>query len=104
MGRWAQRSRSGGGPALFNAMNGAMIVDTDRAVISFALPINAATFPAGAFTSNPSGALSTTIDVTGDDVNTTLDVTFDDSLATDVSVTQTGAVPGIQTPTTVSYT
>jgi hypothetical protein len=103
MGRWAQRSRSGGGPPLqgpiqiqtatkIGSIDIELTYDRDVTSVGF-LPqdyTTNASAQAGEFLSHPTP--------------TQVQVTFPSPVDTDVSVTYTGAEPNVLTPQTVAYT
>lgn len=93
MGRWAQRSRSGGGTAILNYMLRASATDTTHARITFAENVSAAAFDVGGFESSPSGA---TAQVFVQVSKRIVDLEWDGSTAADDEVVYVQNAPGFQ--------
>lgn len=101
MGRWAQRSRGGGGLNPPNYMTLAVNTDSDEHTVTYAHAIAAESLQPGAFQSNPSGE-------SGADVNqldaTRVIITFGGSVTGDTDLTFNGSTANVITPQTVDVT
>lgn len=100
MGRWAQRTRGGGGINAPNYIAAASITGGATARLTYAKPIDAAALTPDDFTSDPS---STQGDVVTQFSDNEVDVSFPSVINTDTEITYTGTVAGITTPQTVIY-
>lgn len=100
MGRWAQASRTGGGPTALNSIRKIVNIGGATATAEYYQPIGAGAFAAGNFESNPSSAVSLSVSQTADQ---TVAILFDSSIAGDTSIVYSGSIPNILTPQTISY-
>jgi len=101
MGRWAQRSRGGGGITPLNAILKAFIFDADVEDLTYQHNVDASTLVPAAFVSNPSTRNPTTIaQVTPRKVR----LQYPDAIDADTTVTYSGATGGIRTPQTIAIT
>lgn len=101
MGRWAQRSRGGGGTTLpLNfiteaAKQGGAIVDGQ-----YARALTVSALVPTAFLSSPSGKIGQSILDLGDGA---FEITFNGNVAADTGMTYSGHTPGVLTPQIIFY-
>lgn len=103
MGRWSQRRRTGGGPPTGTAlieMTSAVIGPADEVVVTYSANVTAGDFPGGEFASAPSGEFELSI---AQESPSSLRLSMSGTVAGDVDLTYSGAVPGILTPQTINY-
>lgn len=99
MGRWAQRTRGGGGINALNHITSARYGAIEIRRLTYREAVDATQLDATKFASGPSGI--TGIGITQIDPHT-IDVEMSSDIGTDTSVTYTGTTPGVQTPQTVT--
>jgi len=100
MGRWAQRSRRGGGPHLENFIVGARLVGSLSLRVYYAKDVDASQLVANTFESLPSGESG---DFTQQVAPREVEVVLVGDATGDTSMIYTGTTPGIQTPDGVDY-
>lgn len=103
MGRWAQRTRGGGGIGGGNALNRIVINKKDsftQSTETYLKAVNAASFSVGDWISTPGGATVTNIAQGADNK---LVLTWDD-IETETGLTYTGVAVGVQTPQSLNFT
>lgn len=98
MGRWAQRSRAGGGVTPLNAMQSGRRVDNFNWRITYAAAIDAAELAAGQFISDPSGVTVSSITQIGP---REVAIQWDDTTTAETGIEYTGDTPGVLTPQTL---
>lgn len=98
MGRWAQRSRAGGGVTPLNFMISGRRADNFNWRITYASAVDAAALSPAAFTTNAGGVTTSLITQIG---TREINIIWDDTTTGEVSVTYNGVTPGIQTPQTL---
>lgn len=103
MGRWAQRTRGGGGASTSSIiqMVSAHIVDGATITVTYNANITAITFTAADFTTTPSNFSS---DLVISQVGTVLTLDFGNDISFETAITYTGSATGIQTPDSVNLT
>lgn len=100
MGRWAQASRTGGGPTALNSIRSAVDAFTTEIDVNYFHPIGAASFILATFVSNPSAQSPISITQTA---THTVQLAFSLTIAADTTLVYTGSVPNILTPQTVNH-
>jgi hypothetical protein len=100
MGRWAQASRTGGGPTALNFMREAFDLDTTTIRVQYNNPIGASSLTPASFSSTPSLLQPTTIFPVSAH---TIDLAFAASIAADTALIYAGATPNIQSPQTIAH-
>lgn len=98
MGRWAQRTRGGGGVTPLNLIVYVKQTGDFTQAITYQRPISRAALNPTAFQSQPTGELSTGL---VQDSPRQVTATFDVETIGDVTLTYTGTTPGVLTPQTV---
>lgn len=100
MGRWAQRTRSGGGNPSLNSMTRAVFDGTDTILVTYAMSVKDSSLSPGSFTSLPSNTVS--VNVVQVDKNR-VDVVFGSDVDTDTSIRYNGSTLGFLFPQTKAY-
>jgi hypothetical protein len=98
MGRWAQRTRGGGGINALNQITFVVQSAIAKEEISYEHAVDASQLVAAEFTSNPSGETGVSMIQSSP---TVIEVTFTSDVGGDTELVYTGSTPGIQTPQTV---
>lgn len=101
MGRWAQRTRAGGGITAANFMTKASIQGPVHIVVDYYRPVDADALIPVAFTSLPSAThADDTINVFPNQIS----LFFPDPIIGDTDLEYTDGTPGIRTPQTIPLT
>lgn len=98
MGRWSQRTRSGGGASL-NFIVTAVHDDPETMLLTYLNNVNASLFAPGLFTSSPSTEQSISVSQQGAKV---LQVTFNVDVSADTEVIYQGTVPSVLSPQSIA--
>jgi hypothetical protein len=100
MGRWAQASRTGGGPTGINYMLQAVDSASDAIEVTYALDVGAGALTLANFVSNPTAQAANSVAQTG---RRKVEFTFPLSIAADTTLVYNGTIPNFQTPQTVNH-
>jgi hypothetical protein len=101
MGRWAQRTRSGGGITPLNFITTALAGGGVTIIINYSRPVDGSQLDQSAFTAEPEGEVAnnlTQFDEHG------IELQFPDDIAPGGTLVYDGSTPGILTPQTVTTT
>lgn len=99
MGRWAQRSRSGGGAQVLNSMVGRLFTSPATLRVYYATAVTALAFSGDEFTAQPSGTQALTVTQNGP---TAVLLDFGVAVNTDTTLEYAGSATGVVTPQTIS--
>lgn len=95
MGRWAQRTRAGGGKSGLTVLVYAHKIPTDTITVAWSDVVKAATFSPSNFASAPSNITCTDIAQTAPN---RLSLQMDDDISAETSINYIGTAPGVKSP------